>query len=96
MKYLKKFETIDDNSLMPVDSKFKIGDYVTIKFGCHPQYRKQMFIVTSYDERSDLWKIDSLIDDGLFMYWNPKNLRKLRPEEIKDFKIKIDAIKYNL
>jgi hypothetical protein len=100
MKYLKKFDNytpqIINNSLLPKDSKFKIGDYIIIKFGkSYSKYQKKIFIAKSYHEDTDLWELVSELP-SIRLYYPTKYLRKATKKEIEAHEIEIAAKKYNL
>lgn len=90
MKFLKYFEGITDNKLLPLVSKFKIGDYVFIKKGrSYPKWQNLMFNIVSYDPQGGLWEIGLSEQPDVQLWFPPNSLRKARNFEI-------DAKKYNM
>lgn len=100
MKYLRKFEeSIKDNSLLPQDAKFNIGEYVQIKYGkSYKQYYKQVFKIISAEinDNKILWGIETLYTPKVTLYFYSKDLRKTIKKEIQNYLIELDAKKYNL
>lgn len=85
MKYLKKFEQLEE---------YNVGDYVIIKsdYFVDKKSRKGKIIE---DDGSLVPYLVELLDDDLYIRVDMIE-RKLTPDEIYDFNLKLKTKKYNL
>lgn len=106
MRYIKTYEQkvnlsdlvvdLDDTALLssePSDAKFKVGDYVIHKYNKYP-YKIMYYYYHPLDR-----KLKCFVSMNHFTskFWvNEDELRLATPEEIEEFKLKLNANKYNI
>jgi len=85
---------IRDNNKLPIDAKFKIGDYVRIKTSPSPKF---IYKLTYYYKTTNKEFACFITIDTFSRTWElEKNLEKLTDKEVEEYEMKLATKKYNL